>query len=106
MFFENVSDRWGSKHECAGTREGDTLFRPVSNRNDVEPAAAATIVNDATHPCFVPPIPPTPLSLRSFFSIAFRLVKYSNPNETEAAVAELNNTMLHERRLTVRLDRK
>ncbi|CAN0066271.1 unnamed protein product [Ectocarpus sp. 12 AP-2014] len=34
------------------------------------------------------------------------LVKYSSPAETENAVTELNNTMLHERRLTVRLDRK
>lgn len=35
-----------------------------------------------------------------------RLVTYSDPSESETAVAELNNTMLQERRLTVRLDRK
>ncbi|CAM9642995.1 unnamed protein product [Ascophyllum nodosum] len=34
------------------------------------------------------------------------LVTYSDPAEAEQAVTELNNTTLHERRLTVRLDRK
>lgn len=35
-----------------------------------------------------------------------RLVTYSDPAEAETSVSELNNSMLHERRLTVRLDRK
>lgn len=49
--------------------------------------------------------PPPPLPLL-FSSPPSRLVKYSSPTEAEAAVTQLNNTMLHERRLTVRLDRK